>query len=428
MDGALPRSGHSYFGIVSSAQEAHAILEASKLGLLPRVTRRLTDEERLRFIRAGAVFVWEEEEAGIRRWTDNVKWSPSRVSGAFLTYTEVPSRGEESLIKQSFSSVDANGTKMHLIAYASKSSYTNGALPAAARDPLIQRMLSRRSNGGRDPREHPIAGTSSSSGMLAPPAPPAPPPPEAPRYPLPHPPPLTAGHASQSPPFLPPPGPRPHADFRRSHSSSVDISRAYRPRSASADDRARPLTSASEPRPSSSYDSLSYGSSSTPSLSYRYRQAGPDFRPPSAACRPIILPPIPGPSHPFPFAYDSSSTASSRYPSFMGSPAPSTASAFSIVSTAASTAPSVTTASPFDPYPRHLPPLEDLPLPPLPPNGHSPPQYLHMQGTFLDDYDAAGGEEGGEGPGHGNKRLEAPRQPARSFEDERQLRLLSTGL
>ncbi|GJN90571.1 hypothetical protein Rhopal_003583-T1 [Rhodotorula paludigena] len=115
-----PRSGHSYFGIVGSAQEAQAILEACKLGILPRVTRRLTDEERLRFVRAGAVFVWEEEEAGIRRWTDHIKWSPSRVSGAFLTYTEVPAKEDDTLIKQSFSSVDASGTKMHLIAYTSK--------------------------------------------------------------------------------------------------------------------------------------------------------------------------------------------------------------------------------------------------------------------------------------------------------------------
>lgn len=30
---------------------------------------------RIRLVRPGAVFVWEEEEAGIRRWTDHIKWS-----------------------------------------------------------------------------------------------------------------------------------------------------------------------------------------------------------------------------------------------------------------------------------------------------------------------------------------------------------------
>ncbi|BGP57229.1 Gluconate transport-inducing protein [Rhodotorula sphaerocarpa] len=161
MQNDIARAGHSYFGVVSSAQEAHAILEACKLGLLPRVTRRLTDEERTRFIRSGAVFVWEEEEAGIRRWTDHIKWSPSRVSGAFLTYTEVPTgaesaaaataqRGEESLIKQSFSATDSGGSKMHLIAYTSKSAFASGTLPLASRDPLIRQLLSQRARTGPD--------------------------------------------------------------------------------------------------------------------------------------------------------------------------------------------------------------------------------------------------------------------------------------
>ncbi|GAA5984235.1 hypothetical protein JCM10908_006103 [Rhodotorula pacifica] len=155
MQADMTRAGHSYFGVVSSAQEAHAILEASKLGLLPRVTRRLTDEERTRFVRAGAVFVWEEEEAGIRRWTDHIKWSPSRVSGAFLTYTEVPNRGDDGLIKQSFSAADANGSKMHLIAYTSKAAFAGGSLPLASRDPLVQHMLAQRTRSGQDPRAPP---------------------------------------------------------------------------------------------------------------------------------------------------------------------------------------------------------------------------------------------------------------------------------
>lgn len=34
---------------------------------------------RVRFVRAGAVFVWEEEEASIRRWTDHLKWSGASI-------------------------------------------------------------------------------------------------------------------------------------------------------------------------------------------------------------------------------------------------------------------------------------------------------------------------------------------------------------
>ncbi|GAA6042111.1 hypothetical protein JCM8097_003113 [Rhodosporidiobolus ruineniae] len=399
MDGELPRSGHSYFGIVGSAQEAHAILEASKLGLLPRVTRRLTDEERLRFVRAGAVFVWEEEEAGIRRWTDHIKWSPSRVSGAFLTYSEVPSRGEDSLIKQSFSSVDSHGTKMHLIAYTAKSSAINSSLPAAARDPLIQRMLAQRSTTGRDPREQPAASTSK-----LPPPPSSDPAPPFP-YPATHPPAGAAPH--QYPPRHPPPLAPPRFDFRRSHSSSVDVHSASRPRSCSAADEQRPYTSASEPRPSSSYEPNPQHSQSLafPSLtSHRTSPHAPTSL--SAASSPVLLPPLAGSPGPWPFAFDAVSASSSRLPSFFGSPAPSMSPTISPPSTAPpSTGPS---ASPFDFYPRQLPPLDGFP-----PVGASPPRYLAMQGTFLDD----------DGSGQRGESAERP-STARNAEDERQLRLL----
>jgi hypothetical protein len=80
------------------------ILEAVRLGLVPRVTRRLTGHERS-MIRPGTVWVWEEgvslvlvcrrrlifaEETNMRRWTDGRRWGASRVGGGgFLVYTEL---------------------------------------------------------------------------------------------------------------------------------------------------------------------------------------------------------------------------------------------------------------------------------------------------------------------------------------------------
>jgi len=63
--------------------------------VLPMITRRLDTEER-RAISSGCVFVWEERGGpntepmglGIERWTDSIRWGPSRVREEFLFYHE----------------------------------------------------------------------------------------------------------------------------------------------------------------------------------------------------------------------------------------------------------------------------------------------------------------------------------------------------
>ncbi|GLB37789.1 putative gti1/Pac2 family protein [Lyophyllum shimeji] len=112
------------------------------------VSRRLDTDER-RYIMSGCVFVWEERgpnaEAtglGIERWTDSIRWGPSRVRDEFLYYHEreptpidkdssssdsassSPSRARGSrrgnLIKQTYSvfvETCRGRRKWHLIAY-----------------------------------------------------------------------------------------------------------------------------------------------------------------------------------------------------------------------------------------------------------------------------------------------------------------------
>ncbi|GAA5958351.1 hypothetical protein JCM21900_000884 [Sporobolomyces salmonicolor] len=442
MEGELPTSGHSYFGVVSSAQEAHAILEASKLGLLPRVTRRLTDEERICFVRAGAVFVWEEEEAGIRRWTDHIKWSPSRVSGAFLTYSEIPSRGEETLIKQSFSSVDPSGTKMHLIAYTNKSTFTTGNLPSASRDPLIQGMLARRSNAGRDPRQQPAmhtastrSGSPSSSGSSSgkrrqyrgshpalPPIFPVVPNPTGPHSPRP------------SLPSLP----IVEIDPQRAHSASLDDSgHRHRPRSSSGVEQ-RPSTSRPSPRPSSSYDTSPYGASSSSSHSIpslpQHTATATASPSTSTFASSHLLPPAGGSSHSWSFPSDLPFRAHPqdhpppmasfpRLPSIITASAPLLRSPLEApTSTSPPTPaapPTAPTASPFDPFPRQLPPIDAAFAAGLPSLGRdSPPRFSPMCGTFLDDNVVSD-------PLRASR---AGAREARGSEDERQLRLLGRTL
>ena len=78
-------------GWIETTGDALLILEAARRGLIPRVTRRLIDSER-KMITSGSVFVFDEDESGIKRWTDGYFWSPSRILGNFLLYRETDKR------------------------------------------------------------------------------------------------------------------------------------------------------------------------------------------------------------------------------------------------------------------------------------------------------------------------------------------------
>jgi hypothetical protein len=73
---------------IKDARDAQIVLEAVRRGVLQLVERRLNEEERNMFIRSGAVFVWEEndDEYGLKRWTDGRLWSQSRAREPFLFY------------------------------------------------------------------------------------------------------------------------------------------------------------------------------------------------------------------------------------------------------------------------------------------------------------------------------------------------------
>ena len=79
-------------GWIETTGDALLIFEAARRGVIPRVTRRLVESER-RMITSGSVFVFDEAESGIKRWTDGFYWSPSRILGNFLLYRETEKRG-----------------------------------------------------------------------------------------------------------------------------------------------------------------------------------------------------------------------------------------------------------------------------------------------------------------------------------------------
>jgi len=82
-DDGPPCTEPPWTGWIETTGDALLILEAARRGLIPRVTRRLVDSER-KMITSGSVFVFDEDESGIKRWTDGFFWSPSRILGNFL--------------------------------------------------------------------------------------------------------------------------------------------------------------------------------------------------------------------------------------------------------------------------------------------------------------------------------------------------------
>ncbi|RJE20913.1 Gti1/Pac2 family [Aspergillus sclerotialis] len=168
----------TYYGHVRTPADAIILFEACRIGLLPRVQRRLSEKER-QSIRSGSVFVWDEREAGMRRWTDGKSWSASRVSGSFLTYREMEGkrggnvtqstvvrtgktpestrgsdddRGDvddgpdgyrykpDGLMKQSFSITTSAGQHLHLISYYARSHPSAATLSQPSTDPNLRHV------------------------------------------------------------------------------------------------------------------------------------------------------------------------------------------------------------------------------------------------------------------------------------------------
>ena len=170
----------TYYGHIRTLADTIILFEACRIGLLARVQRRLSEKER-QSIRSGSVFVWDEQEAGLRRWTDGKLWSASRVSGNFLTYREMEGkRGDGSvsqslasgevktleitlgsyeeqgagmdecpagyqykpdgLIKQSFSITTSAGRHLHLISYYSRSHPSTASLQQPTTDPVLRHI------------------------------------------------------------------------------------------------------------------------------------------------------------------------------------------------------------------------------------------------------------------------------------------------
>ncbi|EIJ88731.1 Gti1/Pac2 family transcription factor [Nematocida parisii] len=83
-----PQSPETIFGAIMNEEECIKIIDMSRVGALPMIKCRLSDAER-DSIRPGSIYVYEEEESGISRWTDGKIWSTSKINGRCLLYYEL---------------------------------------------------------------------------------------------------------------------------------------------------------------------------------------------------------------------------------------------------------------------------------------------------------------------------------------------------
>lgn len=84
-----PACTPTWRGHIETTKDALMIFEACFSGALAHCHRRPHDRERSSLIVSGNVFVYEEATSGIKRWTDGIPWSPSRILTNFLIYRQL---------------------------------------------------------------------------------------------------------------------------------------------------------------------------------------------------------------------------------------------------------------------------------------------------------------------------------------------------
>ena len=89
--GKAPQCSPTWRGHIETTKDALLIFEACFSGQLAHCFRRPHDRERNQLIVSGNVFVYEEATSGIKRWTDGIPWSPSRILTNFLIYRQLNS-------------------------------------------------------------------------------------------------------------------------------------------------------------------------------------------------------------------------------------------------------------------------------------------------------------------------------------------------
>ncbi|KAI9299106.1 hypothetical protein K502DRAFT_283651, partial [Neoconidiobolus thromboides FSU 785] len=110
-----------FHGYIEDYKDALIIIEASRLGYLSLIKRRLDSNEK-KLINSGACFVWEESSSSMCRWTDGKSWSKSRYYKGFFSYYERTNKNKNNneysnLIKRTYTIQGIDDRKFQLVNY-----------------------------------------------------------------------------------------------------------------------------------------------------------------------------------------------------------------------------------------------------------------------------------------------------------------------
>ncbi|RSL77344.1 hypothetical protein CEP51_009175 [Fusarium floridanum] len=116
----------TFQGYINTGFDALIVFEACLSGKLIPIFRRPKRKDLLELIQSGNVFVYKVEESGVKRWRDNVSWSPGCKLENFKVYQEleqlsVPGAGEggfkkNGLVKKTIG-ITYQSVKYRLVSY-----------------------------------------------------------------------------------------------------------------------------------------------------------------------------------------------------------------------------------------------------------------------------------------------------------------------
>jgi hypothetical protein len=141
----------TYYGTVSTQEDAIKLFEASRLGLLQPLDSKLLLED-IEKIQLGIVFVWSDKKIRIKRWLDKRKWSGVRGSRGFLIYNELEyhlgllRHKPDGLVKQTFTRLHVTGQRFRLISYLAASQLSEANLMNPSVDQTLKDIPADKTN------------------------------------------------------------------------------------------------------------------------------------------------------------------------------------------------------------------------------------------------------------------------------------------